>query len=1038
MTSMRCFCLLTCLVSGLLHLPSLAYGAGLERISSHPKLADQLRREWNHRLTQDAATLKSKGVRADVMPVILRLSNVLSPAEERVLADSVMELDTVDGVVAHVGPFYGAKVDVRQLSTLLANPWVERVFGLPKHLTRPLAPNNPYGKAYPWTHVQQLWNYRDGSGSRYLGQGVTLCDIDSMVDIFHPLLFHADGGYFAWVDVNGNGTFNVGVDGVDLDGNGSVAASEVLKKYGGGVLNDDWDITEKDAPYHTARHWLFQDANGNSKRDFRRTNIMDKTSPLFPEDTPAYGEPIFIADDVNSNGVLDVGEKLLRLKTTKFKGVYLLSSGTAYMRGENLHETPTILPSGEILDAMHGTAVTSTLAGGEPTLNWVAGLAPKSELLLIVQDAVDFQQSMVAALSWAKQLGTQVFVHEYGTPLGEYADGSSDWEQLLDTMTNQGTVQATAAHNFASRPGRARVNVLAGQTVTLDVVAQFTAFPYTSILGTLRWMGGQNDLEVTLTTPSTDVATLNAGQEQTTGRHVMTGSQTVSTRGTAMVDFTYEYLNSSGTGTALLPLGTYLLSMTNQSTEARDVFIYVTDDWRFSEFVGIDGEHDDTTSMAWPSTADSAIAVAAFRVNRLIGVDGTAQAEGDLADYSGRGPRINGSHTISIAAPADHFAAYYYSGEYYGGGGHYLPFDGTSGALPEVAGAIALLLSKEPQLTPVEVKSRLSAAGRQDSSTGTVPNDNWGVGRLDVPMLVLGESLPANDPPTLRIPSVVEAGLVNGLATAYLDASLTTDDLDALDYLSFRWDDDYDGTWDAGSNSPMHSIEYTALGTHWVLVEVEDSVGGASRQLVKVSVVEGTTTSSSGTSSSAQTSSSVDSSSTTASSSSSSGTISTSSSATTTTTTSAVIVVSSSAGVSSSSAALSSSSMSLASSTSVVASSSGTTSSGGMSSSSGTATSLMHSSSSVVVSSSSAAKSSSGLLASSSMTTTSSHVLASSSVVITTSSSKQPSTSQAGGSDDDDDDDDDSTGGCGNCAQTDLAVPWLWAVLLLVVRRRKR
>ncbi|MCF7920416.1 MAG: S8 family serine peptidase [Candidatus Cloacimonetes bacterium] len=55
----------------------------------------------------------------------------------------------------------------------------------------------------------------------------------------------------------------------------------------------------------------------------------------------------------------------------------------------------------------------------------------------------------------------------------------------------------------------------------------------------------------------------------------------------------------------------------------------------------------------------------------------------------------------------------------------------TSGAAPHVAGAMAILLQRFPQLTATEVIERLEESAWQDGQTGIIPNNRWGYGKLN-------------------------------------------------------------------------------------------------------------------------------------------------------------------------------------------------------------------------------------------------------------------------------------------------------------------
>ena len=58
--------------------------------------------------------------------------------------------------------------------------------------------------------------------------GVIIQNLDTGVDVTHPVFFRPDGGSFDWIDVDSDGLFSPGVDAVDLDNDGSHTSSEVL------------------------------------------------------------------------------------------------------------------------------------------------------------------------------------------------------------------------------------------------------------------------------------------------------------------------------------------------------------------------------------------------------------------------------------------------------------------------------------------------------------------------------------------------------------------------------------------------------------------------------------------------------------------------------------------------------------------------------------------------------------------------------------------------------------------------------------------
>lgn len=65
--------------------------------------------------------------------------------------------------------------------------------------------------------------------------------------------------------------------------------------------------------------------------------------------------------------------------------------------------------------------------------------------------------------------------------------------------------------------------------------------------------------------------------------------------------------------------------------------------------------------------------------------------------------------------------------------GRYVLFDGTSASAPYVAGIVALMMQKNPNITAGEIKNVLRRHASFDlAATGLVPNPSWGYGKLDI------------------------------------------------------------------------------------------------------------------------------------------------------------------------------------------------------------------------------------------------------------------------------------------------------------------
>ncbi len=214
--------------------------------------------------------------------------------------------------------------------------------------------------------------------------------------------------------------------------------------------------------------------------------------------------------------------------------------------------------------------------------------------------------------------------------------------------------------------------------------------------------------------------------------------------------------------------------------------------------VGSDGggwrESDNAYTIGAPASADRAIAVAAYMTRDQWDFDAPTTDStgfgqryenapigyydeyglGELAYFSGRGPRRDGVMKPEIAAPgvgiASSFSHFTRHAEWldratpFSAGGPYhfathrvLPdleggiLQGTSMACPSAAGAIALLLQVDPTLDDAALRTLFSDTARHDAATDNfeyvantaktdtdsnagagLPNNDWGYGKLDL------------------------------------------------------------------------------------------------------------------------------------------------------------------------------------------------------------------------------------------------------------------------------------------------------------------
>lgn len=136
----------------------------------------------------------------------------------------------------------------------------------------------------------------------------------------------------------------------------------------------------------------------------------------------------------------------------------------------------------------------------------------------------------------------------------------------------------------------------------------------------------------------------------------------------------------------------------------------------------IDTHRNEQVTISVPGTSSKVITAASY-ITKGAGV-------GNLSTFSSHGPTRDGRAAPTIAAPGQQVLSAN------SGAGttttQYIGMSGTSMAAPHVAGAVALMLQASPTLTQQQIIGRLTNNGRSDAFTGSVPNADWGAGKLDV------------------------------------------------------------------------------------------------------------------------------------------------------------------------------------------------------------------------------------------------------------------------------------------------------------------
>lgn len=704
---------------------------------------------------------------ASQIDVWVGLSRPITEADAETLAASGLTLHrTASGALGR-GAVHRGTLGWPDLDRIAAHPLVRRL-----EPARPLVTLSPL----------ETIGRQQGTAAAHLrpddgltGDGIVVAAIDSPIDPAHPHFFFADAGVYPWADLDGDGAFGRG-DGVDIDG--EIAP---LIVFDGGYIDplvgEDWQ--NLDGRLDPGLDWLFADVDGDGRRGVG-------AGQGYGDDDPALGEPLFVADDTDGDGRLDADERLFRLGTSKIRQTTI--GGQTWTRGRDLAEA---VDAARRQDAMHGTGVASILLGGQPGFHRRVGLAPGAEYVgysNLPEGATPFAD--------AAEHGAVLMLHEWSQPAGQPGDGSSLFEQAMDEARADGMLQVCPLGNLngAGKQIESIVDADALGRLEFEVGDGFfdgqARRAYATVLMHVAWVGGQRPQSARWILPDETAVEIRLdGEPQELPDRMASAVQTERTaRGTWWMLIYLWHQNGPGNslmqGRWALEIGDFAPGVTLHGR--------LTDEHSgWSEGVGWVGATDDLTSLTYPSTADSAIGVAAY--GGRVAMDGQfGGGVGELRAYSGRGPRIDGARAVDIAAPDDPLAALASSAlpEFpLGHSGLFIPFGGTSGAGPHVAAAVALYAEQHPQWSADEIEDHLLGAADGDGlvpDVGPLPNDGWGFGKLRVHHGLYGAPAPEDNRP----PEVDGLRFADG-AVEVIAAS----DPDG-DAMRFRIDLDYDGEWD--------------------------------------------------------------------------------------------------------------------------------------------------------------------------------------------------------------------------------------------------
>jgi len=483
--------------------------------------------------------------------------------------------------------------------------------------------------------------------------------------------------------------------------------------------------------------------------------------------------------------------------------------------------------------------VNTILVGDVPLVGrrWV-GLAPEADVDVIF-DVDQAQNGMpVKGFTWAMQQKPDVALFELAVWTGLPLDGTDALSTMIDTAVTKNQVTATCPtgdQGSARKHAHSDVPQAQVKSLAFDLPAKTKggAGPLIYVDVSINIRGGTPEA-ITIHGPSGETASFTDAVPGTfnTGDTYYATSQ-LTKRSTVYYDMILY--SDSTQKQPPLPTGTWHVDVTAPTNAQLSVDAYVADD-KSSWAEGAAWDSSIATNAATigvPSTADHCIAVNASPDH--VAADGAwyalnfyseydvppnyAETQGQIRAYSPRGPRIDGVMKPDVTAPDNPWTANVTLPSLKYPYGSYSVFGGTSGASPHATGTAALLA--QAGIRGDAARDAMRAGAIVDSDTGTVPNGDYGYGRLDAAG-AFGIKAAGVDPSVTLTVSPANPNI--GDTITIVASAKSNDGNDGA--LQAKWDDGYDGSWDTGYDAVApHPIVVPAAGKYPFKVRVRNASG---------------------------------------------------------------------------------------------------------------------------------------------------------------------------------------------------------------------
>lgn len=385
----------------------------------------------------------------------------------------------------------------------------------------------------------------------------------------------------------------------------------------------------------------------------------------------------------------------------------------------------------------HGTHVAGiaagngSIAGNEQPAYTFVGVAPEADIIIVLNnafvegevgmgDSANTLDAVQYLFNRAKDLNRPIVINmSQGDNIGPH-DGTSLLERGIDNLLGSaGRIMVKSAGNEGSVKHHASGIVTVGSTEKIDFKIPTDDINQDTID---IWYDGRDSFSIMFTSPDRNTSTVVLPGD-TTILKLQNGNR-------IFVDSTVNNPNNNhnrifvrilpGSATTIQS-GTWSFSLMGLTVAKGRFDAWI--DRNISPVPNFISHVDPLVTISIPGTSKEVITVGSYITSQT--------GFGLLSKFSSRGPSRDGRIAPTISAPGESIMSAR-AINITSGSSQYHQIRGTSMAAPHVAGAIALMLEGNPNLTQQQVRDIIVNTARADTFTGKIPNNNWGGGKLDV------------------------------------------------------------------------------------------------------------------------------------------------------------------------------------------------------------------------------------------------------------------------------------------------------------------